>query len=341
MSCAHLRGLDTLVLGTPGFIDYRVFPLSTYATYRCQNTSNGPTISLKCDSCQIPRRNYLISWRFVDLPNDPAMAVGFQFKLTVKDHGNDKYVSFVSGTLQSDSYADDNPRTFRGPDPNILRIHLFPQIYNNKHGLKLIQPLVHDFIPGSSFTNVSDLQASLQRPTNGLVNTTLDISYLSDYIVEINKENVMGPVGFLANAGGLYAVSFAIFLYFLLQCEARIKKLRNEDSVMRDIRRHRRAQHHWDKLRKYVSYTWGCSSMDVKDINGKQRGGCLGGMGMPKMKLSSRLDSLRLDMNAPEETSFSGKASSKASDNAGTTCGEFPGPEVAVVKGQNEIQLCK
>lgn len=193
MSCAHLRGLDNLVLGTPSFIDYRVFPLSAYASYYCQNTSNGPTISLKCNSCQIPRRNYFISWQFVDLPNDPAMAVGFRFKLTVRDHGNDKYVSFVSGTLQSDNYMNDSPKTFRGPDLNILKIHLFPQIYNNLHNLKLIQPLFHDFILGSYFTNVSDLQSSLQRPRDGLINTTLDISYLSDYIVEIDKENIMGP----------------------------------------------------------------------------------------------------------------------------------------------------
>lgn len=193
MSCAHLRGLDTLVLGTPGFIDHRVFPLSTYANYSCHNTSNGPTISLKCNNCQIPRRNYFISWQFVDLPGDPAMAVGFQFMLTVKDHGNSKYVSFVSGTLQSDSYTNDEPRTFRGPDLSILKIHLFPQIYNNLRDLKLIQPLFHDFIPGSSFTKTGDLQRSLQRPSDGLVNTTLDISYLSDYIVEIDKENVMGP----------------------------------------------------------------------------------------------------------------------------------------------------
>jgi len=193
MSCAHLRGLNTLVLGTPGAIDYRVFPLSAYANYSCQNTSDGPTISIRCNNCQIPRRNYFISWQFVDLPNDPAMAVGFQFKLTVKDHNNDKYVSFVSGTLQSDSFMNDKPRTFRGTDLNILKIHLFPQIYNNLHSLKLIQPLFNDFVSGSSFSNVSDLQTSLQRPRDGLVNTTLDISYLADYIVEIDKENVMGP----------------------------------------------------------------------------------------------------------------------------------------------------
>ena len=210
MNCAQLRGLDTLVLGTPGAIDYRVFPLSAYANYYCQNTGSGPTISLRCNSCQIPRRNYFISWQFVDLPNDPAMAVGFQFKLTVKDHNNDKYVSSVSGTLQSDSYMNQKSRTFRGPDLNILRIHLFPQIYNNLHSLKLIMPLLHDFTPGSSFSNVSDLQTSLQRPRDGLVNTTLDISYLSDYIVEIDKESVMGP-------GKLISLLFCIMIYLIIE----------------------------------------------------------------------------------------------------------------------------
>lgn len=308
MSCAHLRGPDTLVIGNPGFIDYRVFPLSAYVNYNCHNTSIGPTVSLKCNNCQIPRRNHFISWHFVDLPNDPAMAVGFQFKLTAKDHVNDRYVSFVSGTLQSDSFDNDKPKTFRGSDLNILKIHLFPQIYNNLKGLKLIQPLFYDFIPGSSFSEVSKLQASLQRSTDGLVNTTLDISYLADYIVEIDKENVMGPVSFLADAGGLYAVSVAIFLYFLLQCEARIKKLRNEDSLMRDIRSHRRAQRHWDKLRKYVTYTWGRSNLDVKSGSGRQHGTLMidslcGIQPMHKMKQASTNDSthIGLTFGTPKE----------------------------------------
>lgn len=317
MTCAHLRGLDTLVLGTPGFIDHRVMPLSTYANYYCQNTSHGPTISLKCNSCQIPRRNYFISWQFVDLPNDPAIAVGFQFKLTVKDHDNSKYVSFVSGTVQSDSYMNNKPRTFRGLDQNILKIHLFPQIYNNLHDLKLVQPLFHDFIPGSYFSDISNLQSSLQTPKDGLINTTLDVSYLSDYIVEIDKENVMGPVSILANAGGLYAVSLAIFLYFMQQCEARLKKLRDEDRVMRAIRSRLRAQKNWDKLRKYVVYTWGPNNMDGKDTNEKQHGSlidscCVGSM--HKMK-PSRNDSLQLDVlldtptdvNVAQEVGLSGK----------------------------------
>ncbi|URE26423.1 hypothetical protein MUK42_15444 [Musa troglodytarum] len=183
---------------------------------------------------------------FVDLPNDPAIAVGFRFNLSAKDHAD-----------------------------------------------------------------ASDLQASLQGSKNGLVNTTLFISYLSDYIVEINKENMMGigftvhfhggdadllasldiqdsmgkillvltfkilksglQVGFLADVGGLYAISLAIFLFFLVQCEARIIKLRHEDTAMRNIVRQKHAQKNWDKLRKYVMYTWGPNNL-VDDNKSKRHG---------------------------------------------------------------------
>ncbi|XP_064977490.1 uncharacterized protein LOC135619421 isoform X2 [Musa acuminata AAA Group] len=273
MSCSHLRGLDSLVIGTVGSIDYRVYPLSTYVEYNCQNTSSGPTISLKCNSCQIPRRNHYISWQFVDLPNDPAISVGFRFNLSAKDHADGNHVSFVTGTMISDTYTNDEPKTFRGSDVNVLRIHLFPQVYNNLNNLKLIQPLFHDFISGSSFSEASDLQASLQGSKNGLVNTTLFISYLSDYIVEINKENMMGIVGFLADVGGLYAISLAIFLFFLVQFEARIIKLRHEDTAMRNIVRQKHAQKNWDKLRKYVMYTWGPNNL--MDDNKSKRHGSL------------------------------------------------------------------
>ncbi|XP_073004146.1 uncharacterized protein [Typha latifolia] len=272
MSCSHLRGPNTLLIGTPGFIDFRVLPLSTYIKFHCQNTSRGPTISLKCNSCQVPRRNHYISWQFVDLPNDPATAVAFQFNLTAKQHGDDKHVSSVSGTLKSDGYMDDKPKTFRGAELNVLKIQLFPQAYNNLHNLKLLQPLFHDFIPGSAFSDVNRLQASLQSSKDGLINTTLYISYLSDYIVEVDDENVMGSVSILANIGGLYVISLAIFLYFLVQCEAKVKKLRHEDIVMRRIRSQRRAQLNWNKLRKFVMYTWGPSDLDGSNRSGKQSG---------------------------------------------------------------------
>lgn len=64
--------------------------------------------------------------------------------------------------------------------------------YNNLNNLKLIQPVFHDFISGSSFSVATDLQASLGTSKDGLINTTLYIRSLSDYIVEINNENMIG-----------------------------------------------------------------------------------------------------------------------------------------------------
>lgn len=191
MSCSHLRGLDTLVSGTPG-LDFRTVRLSSYANYSCQNTSKGPTISLKCSSCQVPRESYSISWQFVDLPNDPAMAVGFEFNLTAKSHADDKRLSYVSGIVNSGGYTSSRPKTFRGRDTNIFKIHLFPQVYFKLHNLRIIQPLLHEFVPGSSFSEASELQTSLQGSSEGLINTTLYIRFLSDYIVEIDNRNVLG-----------------------------------------------------------------------------------------------------------------------------------------------------
>jgi len=96
--------------------------------------------------------------------------------------------------MNSDGYADDGKlKTFRGRDSNVLKIQLFPQIYNNLGNLRLLQPLVQDFTQGSTFSDVSSLNSSLQNPRDGVVNTTLYISYLSDYIVEISNESVVGP----------------------------------------------------------------------------------------------------------------------------------------------------
>jgi len=55
-----------------------------------------------------------------------------------------------------------------------------------------------------------------------------------------------------------------------VQCEYRVKKFRNEDAVMRKIINRRKAQDHWDKLRKYVMYTWDCKALDDSDINSPQ-----------------------------------------------------------------------
>ncbi|XP_009337983.2 uncharacterized protein LOC103930381 [Pyrus x bretschneideri] len=275
MSCSNLRGLGTLVTGNPGFIDYRLAPLSTFGNYSCRNTSIGPTINLRCSNCQPIQDNLYISWQFVDLPNNPAAAAGFQFTLSTRSHANKKHVSFVSGTLKNGSSLDDTPVTFRGTTTNVLKFSLFPQIYHNHHDLRLVQPLFHEFVPGSSFSDASQLRASLENSNDGMLNSTLYINFLSAYIVEIDNQNILGPVRFLADIGGLYCICIGIFLYLLVQCEFRIKKLRNEDIVLRRIRNRRKAQDHWDKLRKYVMYTWGSKALDDYDESINKGSGCV------------------------------------------------------------------
>ncbi|CAL4939434.1 unnamed protein product [Urochloa decumbens] len=271
MSCAQAVAPSTFTMGTPGYMDFRVVPLPTMFTYSCANTTQGPSITLKCNGCRMPPRDHYVSWQFVDLPGQPATAVGFQFNLIARQHGNDKHVSFVSGTVNSDGYADDDKlRTFRGQDSSVLKIQLFPQMYNNLGNLRILQPLVQDFKQGSAFTDIGSLNASLQNPRDGVVNTTLYISYLSDYIVEISNESVVGPVSILASIGGLYAFSVAICLCLMAQCEGRIKKLRDEDTRMLNILSKRRARRNWDKVRKYVMYTWCSSNLDPTDRSGKQ-----------------------------------------------------------------------
>ncbi len=192
MSCSNLRGLDTLVTGNPGFIDERVAPLSGFANYSCHNTSQGPTISIRCNRCKFTLDNLYISWQYVDLPNNPATAVGFQFNLSARNQANKKHVSFVCGTLKNGSSFDDKPVTFRWRAANILKFNLFPRIYRNLHDLRLIQPLFHEFLPGSSFYESSQLQASLENSIDGLINTTLYVNFLSAYIVEISHQNIVG-----------------------------------------------------------------------------------------------------------------------------------------------------
>lgn len=311
MSCSHLRGLSTIVTGIPGSVDYKISPLSTFASYSCHNTSQGPTVMLTCSSCKLPRDDLYISWHFVDLPNEPAAAVGFQFNFTAKSHRDRKRLSFITGTVKNGSNMDDTPVTFRGSGVNILIFNLFPRIYRNVHDLRIIQPLFHEFIPGSSYRETSQLQASLQRPQDGLINTTLAVNFLSSYIIEVDTENTWGPVGFLADLGGLYAISFAIFFYLLVQCEYRIKKLRNEDRVMLSIKNQTKAKRNWDKLRRYVMYTYGCSAMeDAMEINGDDRYcGCVGANhygksgSLKKRKQSIRMDTISLNKKGNLEIS--------------------------------------
>ncbi|KAL0843180.1 hypothetical protein Bca101_016425 [Brassica carinata] len=259
MSCSNLRGIGNVLTGNPGFSDLKVASLSSFGNYTCRNTTSGPTVNFKCNRCRLTNDYIYISWHFVDLPGSPAAAVGFQFNFTSKNGADEKkHVSFVSGTLRNGSVLDERPVTFRGNEGNILKFNLFPRIYHHLKDLKLIQPLFHEFIPGSVYRETAQLQASLGRSADGMLNTTLFINYLSSYIVEIDHENILGPVSFLADLGGLYCISIGIFFYILVQCEYRIKKLRNEDTVFRRIRKRRKALDHWDKLRRYVAYTYDC-----------------------------------------------------------------------------------
>lgn len=192
MSCSHLRDLDTFVTENPSIIGFRNTNLSTYANYSCHNTSMGPEISIKCDRCKVPLGSFYIPWRFVDLPNHPAAAVAFKFNLTARDHRNSKKMGYVSGIVESGMHTETAPKTFRGPDANVLVVHLSPQKYFNRHDLSIIQPIFHDFLPGSYFSESSRLQASLLNSNDGLVNTTLFVKFLSDYILEVYEEKISG-----------------------------------------------------------------------------------------------------------------------------------------------------
>lgn len=193
MTCSNLRGLGNLVAGDPSFLDNRILPLSTFVNYFCHNTSRGPTITLKCSKCQLIQDNLYISWHFVDLPNSPAAAVGFQFSLLAKSHASKKHVSTVSGLLKNGSSLDGTPVTFRGVVTNVLKFNLFPQLYRNFHDLRLIRPLFREFLPGPSFHEMNNLRDSLENPNDGILNMTLYVNLLSSYIVEIDNQNIMGP----------------------------------------------------------------------------------------------------------------------------------------------------
>ncbi|XP_010674679.1 uncharacterized protein LOC104890786 [Beta vulgaris subsp. vulgaris] len=284
MSCSQLRGLGTIFLGNPGSIDYRVSPLSTFANYSCLNTTLGPKVSLRCNNCPLVRDSVYISWQFVDVPGEPASAVAFEFNLSARYPAQKKHMSLVSGVVSNGTDLDSASLTFRGRDTNILKFNLFPRVYQKLHNLKLVQPLFHEFLPGSFIRDANELQVSLQSSNNGLINTTLLINFLSDYIVEIDNQNIMGPVSFLADLGGLYCISIGIFFYLLVQCEYRVKRLRNEDQVFRNIRSRCKAKAHWDKLRKYVMYTWGPSSLLEENYNFNSDGccACAGGSSLRK-----------------------------------------------------------
>ncbi|GLJ48538.1 hypothetical protein SUGI_1024020 [Cryptomeria japonica] len=264
MSCAQLRGLGTLQIGVPGFIDERTLPLSDLLKADCHNTSRGPTIRFQCNQCELTKDNYYISWHFIDVPNSPAAAVGFHFNLTAKKSGSNDHVSVLSGAVKTGRNDSDNtPLTLRGTVGNILKFRLVPRLFHNVHNLRIIQAFFHEFIPGSSYRTTSELQASYQNAKDGMLNVTFHVNFLSDYIVELDTEDIMGPVTFLADLGGLYAISIALFYYLLAQFEYRVNMFRYEDNILPKLEARRRARKHWDKLRKYVMYTWGRNISDT------------------------------------------------------------------------------
>ncbi|KAF3668530.1 hypothetical protein FXO37_09503 [Capsicum annuum] len=80
---------------------------------------------------------------------------------------------------------------------------------------------------------------------------------------------------------------------------ARIKKLRYEDSVMRKVRSRRKAQDRWDKLRKYVMYTYAPNQLEEE--SDMRNDGCCTGVKMESLhrknssvrgRGSSRLDTI-------------------------------------------------
>ncbi|KAJ8427525.1 hypothetical protein Cgig2_019944 [Carnegiea gigantea] len=251
MTCSQLRGLDTVALGTPGFIDYRLAPLSTFANFSCANSTKGPKIILTIKNCPLSYNHVYISWHFVDTQNAfPASAIGFQFNFTARNRIDDdqEYANFVSGTVKNEKGLEDMRVTYRGEHTNLLRFNLFPRVYLNLDHLELVQPLFHEFRPGSYARDEKHLQSLLQSTEHGFINVTVALNFLSDFLVEIDEQKYGGAVVFLADVGGLYCLSVAFFLLLLFLCESRVKRLRNEDQLMQRIRKRRMAVDRWHKV---------------------------------------------------------------------------------------------
>ncbi|KAJ4829195.1 hypothetical protein Tsubulata_004826 [Turnera subulata] len=218
ITCLNLRGLGTLATGTPAFLDFRLANLADFLNFTCHNTTNGPTLTFSCSRCQFTKDSLYISWHFVDLPSAPATAVGFQFNLTAKTHADPKHVNLVGGMLHNGTTFDDTPVTFRGNDSNVLKFNLFPRIYRNLHNLRLIQPLFHEFLPGSFFRDTTRLRASLETPADGIINTTLYINFLSAYVVEIQSQNMMGLGNYFAFPFTQDSLEFLLLFCGFLLC---------------------------------------------------------------------------------------------------------------------------
>ncbi|CAI9302162.1 unnamed protein product [Lactuca saligna] len=301
MSCSNIRGLGTLYTGNPGFLDFRTNPLSTFANFSCQNTTKGPKVTLKCNNCQLLRDNFYTSWHFLDLPNTPASAVGFEFNLTAKDHEREHHMSFVSGILKNGSGNNGKFVTFRGRDPNILQFNLFPRIYRNKRDLKLIQPLLHEFLPGSSFDEINQM-------------------------FRVQWASLLIWVACIVLVSAFFSTFWCKF-----------KKFRHEDSIMRRIRSQRKAQERWDKLRKYVIFTWGRGSLPLENEGSSK-----------KRKHHIRKDTISFNtkVSIPDEKKFSqekGEARGVACcfGNSGSIPVEKISSQVAEYEGSDDVKYEK
>ncbi|KAG0453650.1 hypothetical protein HPP92_024954 [Vanilla planifolia] len=122
-------------------------------------------------------------------------------------------------------------------------------------------------------------------------------------------------LSFLAEVGGLSVISFAIFDFLLSQCEARFKNLHLEETKLQNIRSHRRAQKHWDKVRKYVRYTWGQSNINMNVKSKSFTTIICGTRSLPKIKQPSPMLQLHQTPNVPFEKDFvAGTATVKSLD---------------------------
>uniref|UniRef100_A0A7N0VGS3 Uncharacterized protein n=1 Tax=Kalanchoe fedtschenkoi TaxID=63787 RepID=A0A7N0VGS3_KALFE len=83
--------------------------------------------------------------------------------------------------------------------------------------------------------------------------------------------------------------------------------LQDEDSNLRKIRSRVKAQKHWDKLRRYVMYTWDCRALEDTSENNVELTGCCTDVIMRPLQgtLSSRRQS---SLNGKDTSSSIGKA---------------------------------
>lgn len=152
-------------------------------------------LNIRCQNCALTFEAMYISWQFFDIENkSPATAVGFQFNFTARNRVHEQeYANFVSGTIKNGMKLDNTSITYRGADAQVLRFNLFPRVHLNLHSLKLLQPSFHGFRPGSFARDENKLQSLLQSPKDGLINTTLALHFLSEYLTEIDDKKYGGP----------------------------------------------------------------------------------------------------------------------------------------------------